>query len=123
MIAAFLVIAIFLTRSKKESSGNWIQFFARGKEAGFTIKDMEQLRRVISNCNIADPVSIFKSQKQFEMVIRSVVDSIRLSGESNEPSTQHFLSRLFDYFKKSQMAADENKIRIANRNTSGDGYD
>ncbi|MDR2542308.1 MAG: PilZ domain-containing protein [Treponema sp.] len=121
LAAFFLTLVYFLTRTRKESSGNWIQFFAKGKEAGFTIKDMEQLRRVISNCNIKEPVSIFKSKKQFEIVIRSVVNAIRLSGESSEPAVQHFLSRLFDYFRKIEMTATENKIRITNSRQISEG--
>ncbi|MCL2411161.1 MAG: PilZ domain-containing protein [Treponema sp.] len=82
---------------------------------------MEQLRRVVSNCSIKDPGSIFLSQKQFEIVIRSVVDTIRLSGESDDPQVQNFLARLFDYYKKIEMAASENKSRITNSRQISEG--
>ncbi|MCL2184293.1 MAG: PilZ domain-containing protein [Treponema sp.] len=116
-----LVILFFLFRSKKESSGNWIQFYAKGKEVGFTIKDMEQIRRLVSNCNISDPMLIFKSQKQFEKVVRSMVHAVRLSGESNDPQTQIFLSKLFDYYKRIEMAAAESKTRITTSRQISEG--
>jgi len=119
-VAFGLVLAIFLTQSR-ERSGNWIQFFAKGKEAGFTIKDMEQLRKLVATCNIKDPVAIFKSQKQFEIIVRSMVNSVRLSGERNDPSIQHFLSKLFDYFKKIEMEASESKSRISNSRQISEG--
>jgi len=117
----FLVLVYFLTRAKKETSGNWIQFFAKGKEAGFTIKDMEQIRRLVSGCNIKDPVSIFKSKKQFEIVVRSMVNTARLSGDINEPLTQIFLSKLFDYFKKIEMEATDTKVKITNSRQISEG--
>jgi c-di-GMP-binding flagellar brake protein YcgR len=107
--------------SGKEKSGNWIQFFAKGKEAGFTIKDMEQLKQIAANCQIQDPTSIFKSQKQFEKVIRSMVKTLHLSGEFNDPVTQYFLSRLFEYYKKIEMQSAENNVRITNSRQISEG--
>jgi c-di-GMP-binding flagellar brake protein YcgR len=95
-------------------SGNWIQFFAKGKEAGFTIKDMDQIKQIVASCKIQDPAGIFGSKKQFETVIRSMLNTLRLSGRREEPATQLFLSKLFDYFKKIEMQTTENKIRISN---------
>jgi c-di-GMP-binding flagellar brake protein YcgR len=122
LVAILLLIGVyFLIYFSKEKSGNWIQFFAKGKEAGFTIKDMEQLRRLVANCKINDPVGIFKSKKQFETVIRSMVNTLRLSGENYDPATQIFLSKLFDYFKKIEMESSENKIRITNSRQISEG--
>jgi c-di-GMP-binding flagellar brake protein YcgR len=121
LAAIFLACAFYFTRVKREGSGNWIQFFSKGKEAGFTIKDMEQLRRLVTNCRIPDPVSIFKSQKQFEAIIRSMVNTVRLSGERDDPATQDFLSKLFDYFKKIEMENAENKVRITNSRQISEG--
>jgi c-di-GMP-binding flagellar brake protein YcgR len=119
--AIFLLCAFYFTRAKKEGSGNWIQFFAKGKEAGFNMKDMEQLRKLVSTCKITDAVSIFKSQKQFETIIRSMVNAVRMSGERDEPATQEFLSKLFDYFHKIEMEAAENKARITNSRQISEG--
>jgi len=102
-------------------SGNWLQFFAKGKEAGFTIKDLEQLRKLVASCQIKDPISIFKSQKQFEIIIRSMVNTVRLSGEHNDPATQYFLSKLFDYFKKIEMESSEHKLKISNSRQISEG--
>jgi c-di-GMP-binding flagellar brake protein YcgR len=121
----FLVVLVtatyFLRYFYKEKSGNWIQFFAKGKEAGFNMKDLEQLRRLIASCNIKDPILIFKSQKQFELIIRSMVHAMRLSGENNDPATQFFLSKLYDYYKRIEMQSSENKIRIANSRQISEG--
>ena len=120
--AVLLICGYFFTRTKKEGSGgNWLQFYSKGKEAGFTIKDLDQLRRLISVCKIADPVSIFNSQKHLEIVIRSVINSVRMAGEFNEPSTQDFLSRLFDYCIKLGLETAEVKSRITNSRQISEG--
>jgi len=121
LILVFLVLVFFLTRAKKESSGSWIQFYAKGKEAGFSMKDMEQLRHIVAGCNIKDATSIFKSTKQFELVVRSMVNTVRLSGETGDPSIQIFLSKLFDYFKKIEMEASEIKTRITTSRQIAEG--
>jgi len=117
----FLVIAFYFTRLKKDGSGGWMQFYSKGKEAGFTIKDMEQLKQLAVSCNIKDPVSIFKSYKQFETIIHSLVRSARLSGEINDLSVQDFLSRIFDYCKKIEMNTSDNKNRITNSRQISEG--
>ena len=120
LLLVCLVAAIFLTQSR-QTSGNWIQFFAKGKEAGFSIKDLEQIRKLVASCNIKDPVGIFRSQKQFETIIRSMVNTVRLSGERGDPVIQIFLSKLFDYFKKIEMEAAESKSRISNSRQISEG--
>jgi c-di-GMP-binding flagellar brake protein YcgR len=112
---------MFVMNFGKEKSGNWIKFFAKGKEEGFTIKDMEQLRRLVVNSQIQDALSIFKSQAQFEKIIRNMVNTLHLSGDYNNPVTQYFLSRLFDYYKKIEMQSSENKTRITNSRQISEG--
>jgi len=112
VIALVLAGVMFVANSGGEKKGNWIQFFAKGKEAGFSMKDMEQLRRLVSTCQIDDPVSIFRSRSQFEKVIRSMVNTLHSSGEYNDQAIQYFLSKLFDYYHDMEMQTAENKTRI-----------
>jgi len=121
LAVVFLVLVYILTRAKDGVSGNWIQFYAKGKEAGFNMKDMEQLRRLVSNCQIKEPGSIFKSKKQFETIVRSMVNAVRLSGEINDQATQYFLSKLFDYFKKIEMESAETLARISTSRQISEG--
>ncbi|WP_461256378.1 PilZ domain-containing protein [Treponema sp. R80B11-R83G3] len=112
LIALVLAGVVFVTNSSGEKKGSWIQFYAKGKEAGFSIKDMEQLRRLVSTCQINDPVSIFRSRSQFEKVIRSMVNTLHSSGEYNDQTIQYFLSKLFDYYNDIEMQTAEDKTRI-----------
>jgi len=113
LIAFVLAGIIFVTNSSGEKKGNWIQFFAKGKEAGFSMKDMDLLKRLVSSCQISDPVSIFRYRSHFEKVIRSMVNTVHSSGDYNDQTTQYFLSKLFDYYHEMEMQTVEIKTRIA----------
>jgi c-di-GMP-binding flagellar brake protein YcgR len=112
---------LFFSRSKDDKRVNWIQFFSDGKEAGFAIKEMEQLRRLAVKCNIENPASIFRSQNQLEICIKSLVEEIRMSKESDTPLIQSFLSKLFDYYKGIELKNIDKKSSISTSHQISEG--
>jgi c-di-GMP-binding flagellar brake protein YcgR len=122
IIVVVFGLAFFLvSRSKKETPGNWVQFFAKGKDAGFSFKELELLRRLAVQCNLEDPTALFWSQQQLDVCIRSMVRSIRMSGESEERGTQSFLSKLYDYRKQIEMDKPVIKNGISNSRLISEG--
>jgi len=121
----FIIIALaaglYFTRAGSENSKEWIKFYAKGKEAGFSLRDMEYLKRLVTDCKIQYPISIFTSQKQFQTIIRSMVNSVRTTGEINDLPIQDLLSKLFDYCKKLEMESTENKVRISSSRQISEG--
>ena len=115
------LVLFFISRTKKEKSGNWIQFFTKGKEEGFSFKEVELLRRLATRCNITDPSIIYTSQIQLDNCIRSMVRGIRMSGEGEEQGTQNFLSKLYDYRKKIEMNKPHFKNGIASSRQISEG--
>lgn len=79
---------------------SWIQFFAKGKDAGFSIKEIDLLRRVAVRSEIEDPTSLFWSVKQLDLCIKGVIRRARLTGDENSLQTQDFLAKLYEYRKK-----------------------
>ncbi|MDR2144166.1 MAG: PilZ domain-containing protein [Treponema sp.] len=96
------LLVLVLSQSNKDKRKSWIQFFAKGKDAGFSFKEIELLRRLAVKCNLEDPTALFWSQNQLDMCIRNMVRSTRLSGGGDQ-ATQDFLSKLYDYRKKIEM--------------------
>jgi c-di-GMP-binding flagellar brake protein YcgR len=121
VVVALGLAVLFLSRSKKEKSGSWIQFFAKGKDAGFSFKEIELLRRLALKCNIENPSSLFWSQTQLDICIRSLVKNIRMSGEVEEMGTQDFLSKLYDYRKKIEMEKPRIKKGISSSRQISEG--
>ncbi|MDR2943046.1 MAG: PilZ domain-containing protein [Treponema sp.] len=121
IIIAFLCIVLFYRSGGEKTNANWILFFKRGKEAGFSIRELEQIRRLVVNCNIEEPETIFSSQKHLETCIRSVVNAVRMSGDSEDPGIQDFLSRLFDYCKQLGIKNSEKQSVITNSRQISEG--
>ncbi|MDR1389716.1 MAG: PilZ domain-containing protein [Treponema sp.] len=100
VVAGF--VTVILSQSGKDKKKSWLQFFAKGKDAGFSFKEIELLRRLAVKCSLDDPSSLFWSQIQLDTCIRNMVRSTRLAGGGDQ-STQDFLSKLYDYRKKIEM--------------------
>jgi c-di-GMP-binding flagellar brake protein YcgR len=113
VVAILGVVMFVISRPKKEKQSSWIQFFAKGKDAGFSFKEIELLRRLATKCNIADPASLFWSQNQLDLCIRSLVRNIRMAGEDEDQGSQDFLSKLYDYRKKIEMEKPRTKNGIS----------
>ncbi|MDR2369876.1 MAG: PilZ domain-containing protein [Treponema sp.] len=120
VVAVLGLIMLLVSRPKKEK-GSWVQFFAKGKDAGFSFREIELLRRLAVKCNIADPSSLFWSQNQLDICIRSMVRAIRMSGESDDTGTQDFLSKLYDYRKKIEMEKPRVKKGISSSRGVSEG--
>ena len=97
------LFVFFVARRKWKTQGTWLQFFAKGKDEGFTFKEIELLRRLAVKSNLADPASLFWSQNQLDVCIRSLVRINRISGGDQDENTQDFLSKLYDFRKKIEM--------------------
>ncbi|MDR1420850.1 MAG: PilZ domain-containing protein [Treponema sp.] len=120
VVAVLGVIMLVVSRPKKEK-GSWVQFFAKGKDAGFSFREIELLRRLAVKCDIDDPSSLFWSQNQLDICIRSMVRGIRMSGESDDTGTQDFLSKLYDYRKKIEMDKPRLKNGISSSRQISEG--
>jgi len=116
-----ILVGLYFTRANKEFAKNRSQFYQKGKEAGFNLKDLEQLKKLANDCNIRSSASIFKSHKLFVQIIRSMINSARMSGEINEPLVQDFLSRLFDHCKRLELETNETKNRITTSRQISEG--
>lgn len=121
-IIVLSVIFFVVSRSKKEArGGNWVQFFSKGREVGFSFKEVEMLRHLAIQCSLESPYSVFESQSQLDKCIRSMVRGIKMSGESEERGTQFFLSKLYDYRQKIEISKPHAKNSIANSRQISDG--
>jgi c-di-GMP-binding flagellar brake protein YcgR len=111
----------WFSRSKKTGRGNWIQFFARGKEAGFSFKELETLRLVAVQCGLADPCSLFTSQNQLDKCLFVLVQHLKESGESEDREAQDFLSRVYEYRQKMEVSAPNAGGRITSSRWISEG--
>jgi c-di-GMP-binding flagellar brake protein YcgR len=115
------VLYLVVSRPKKEEGGSWVQFFSKGKEAGFSLKEIEMLRQLTIQCGIEPPHAIFESQTQLDKCIHSLVRSARMSGESDNRTTRDFLSKLYDYRQKIEVNKNRDQNKIAHSRQISEG--
>jgi c-di-GMP-binding flagellar brake protein YcgR len=116
------ILVLFLSRSKKEKQGSWLQFYAKGKDAGFSFREIGLLRSLAQKSNLEDPGSLFWSQNQLDICIRSLVRTMRLSGDEDQQS-QDFLSKLYEYRKKIEMSKPRIKNGISSSRQISEGQE
>ena len=120
VIAVSVVVLLVLSVTNKEKA-SWIQFYAKGKDAGFSFREIEMLRKLAVKSNLEDPSSLFFSQIQLDLCIRSLVRNLHLSGGTEDSANQDFLSKLYDYRKKIEMEKPRIKNGISNSRQISDG--
>jgi hypothetical protein len=106
----FLIFVIF--RRSQDSFSSWWQFRAKGREAGFSFREIRRLRELADAANVPNALSVFQSRTAIDICIRSLVRMMRLSGE-DEPERQEFLSKLYEYRKKIEIRSAAEKAGIS----------
>ena len=119
VIAAGLLILLFSLKDKHKSG--WLQFLSKGKEAGFSFREIEILHKLAANAKIEEPAAIFLSPKYLDLCIKAFVRTLHLSGATDEKGNQDFLSKLYDYRQKIEMEKPGLKAGISNSRQISDG--
>ena len=115
------VIYLVVSRPKKEEGGDWMLFFSKGKEEGFSLKEIEMLRQLTIQCGLESPHSIFESQAQLDKCIQSLVRSVKMAGGSEDKGTRDFLSKLYDYRQKIEVNKNHAQNKIAHSRQISEG--
>lgn len=90
----------------------WLQFYVKGKEAGFRFGELNLLRHVAIDNNLKDPTSLFWSEKTLDRCIRATVIRFRSEGQEETEYAVKYLSRLFDFRKRVEFNLPKYRIGI-----------
>jgi len=121
VIIAVTGVLLLVLSFKDKGKAGWVQFYAKGKDAGFSLREIELLRQLSIKSKVEDPASLFWSQNQLDQCIRSFVKSLQFSGNGNSQENQEFLSKLYDFRKKIEMEKPRIKNGISNSRQMVDG--
>jgi c-di-GMP-binding flagellar brake protein YcgR len=115
------IVVLAASRFRTENDRSWVQFFAKGKDSGFSFKELELLRRLAMKNNLEDPTVLFRSQNQLDLCIRTLVRNMQSTGSDEDPGNQDFLSKLYDFRKKIAMDTPRVKWGISNSRQISEG--
>jgi c-di-GMP-binding flagellar brake protein YcgR len=118
IIAVVGGIGFLVSSQGKGKSASWLQFYAKGKDSGFSIKEIELLRQLAVQSDLEDPSSLFWSQKQLDLCIRSLIKDVE---EGSDQDGHDFLAKLYDFRKKIEMNKPKNKNGLDDSRQISDG--
>lgn len=99
----------------------WFQFYVRGKESGFSVGEVNLLRRVAIENKLKNPTSLFWSVKTLDRCIRSAIIGFRAAGSENDHKSQEFLSKLFDFRRRVEFDQPKYRLGIASTRSIAPG--
>jgi c-di-GMP-binding flagellar brake protein YcgR len=115
------ICAAFVYSSRKSGAqGSWIQFFAKGADSGFSLREIELLRKLAVRCNLQEPSALFWSREQLDQCIKTLVRAQK-SGGGEDLGGQDFLYKLYEYRKKVEMEKPGIKSGINNSRQISEG--
>ncbi len=80
------------------------EFYAAGKDAGFALRDIRLLHRVAREAGLANPSSLFWSQRSLDRCIEAVYARWYAEGLEDLPRNAAFLDDLFRYRKTIELS-------------------
>ncbi|MDR2659471.1 MAG: PilZ domain-containing protein [Spirochaetaceae bacterium] len=104
IIASGIGAAFFIIKRNKTGGGvSWVQFYTKGKEAGFSDTDIKLLKELAQHSGIEHPAALFWSQVQIDECIKKFIQEIKQNQTEFLPENQEFLAKLYDFRKKMEM--------------------
>jgi len=101
LIPAAIVVAIFIyLRVVGHGSFPWVQFYTKGKESGFSFREVGLLRKIAVETQIENPTALFWSIKQLNRSIKEMIVKLRSRDLLDDDESNHLLSKLYDLRKR-----------------------
>ncbi len=120
LVGVLAVITLLIIGLGGEQS-SWLQFYARGKEAGFSLAEMNYLKGIALESKIDEPMSIFWSERTLDKAIRLVSQRKREEGSDKLPETLAFMSKLYDFRKRVEFEHPRYKSGLKSTRTIAPG--
>jgi c-di-GMP-binding flagellar brake protein YcgR len=110
VVAAAVAAAFALLRVVGRGRFPWVQFYAKGKESGFTLHEIHLLRRIAIETKLENPTSLFWSIKQLDRSIKEIIVKLRAKDLLDDQGSNQLLGKLFELRKKVEF--DQPKYRL-----------
>ncbi len=110
----FVLLIILLVVLRKMGGGNfpWIQFYAKGRESGFSMNECRLLRKVAVENRLENPTSLFWSINQLDRSIRGTIIRFRDEGGLTDEENVKFVSKLFDFRRRVELNLPKYKLGL-----------
>ena len=101
LVPAAIVAAIFIyLRVAGHGSFPWIQFYTKGKESGFSFREVGLLRKIAIETQLENPTALFWSIKQLNRSIKEMIIKLRSHNLMDDEESNRLLSKLYELRKR-----------------------
>ena len=110
----FILLIVLISVLRRMGGGNfpWLQFYAKGRESGFSMKEIHLLRKVAVENRLENPSSLFWSIKQLDRSIRGTINKFRDENSLYEEPNVRFISKLFDFRRRVELNLPKYKLGL-----------
>jgi hypothetical protein len=113
LILALFFLAVFVyLRIAGHGSFPWIPFYTKGKESGFTFKEINLLRKVAIETKLDNPSTLFWSIKKLDRSVKQIIVGLRSQGREDEAEANYLLSKLFELRKRIEFDQPRYKLGL-----------
>jgi len=111
-LAFLAVLAVILLRRAGGGRFPWLQFYMKGREAGFVFREINLLRRVAIENKLDNPTALFWSMKQLDRALKGTIIRYRARSQEQDPEYNHLLGKLFELRKRVEFDQPKYKVGI-----------
>jgi c-di-GMP-binding flagellar brake protein YcgR len=111
-VCLLIVGAIILLRRAGGGRFPWMQFYLRGRESGFSLREINLIRRVAVEARLEEPTALFWSVKQLDRAIKAFIIKYRSYGKEQDPEYHALLGKLFELRQKVEFELPRYKLGI-----------
>ncbi len=100
IVSALMLVGVILVVQARSGAGFSLpEFYAAGKDAGFSLRQIRLLHRVARETRLLNPSSLFWSQRSLDRCIETIYMRFYRDGLEDVPENAAFLDQLFAYRK------------------------
>ena len=112
VLAMLAILAVILLRRAGGGRFPWLQFYMKGREAGFVFREINLLRRVAIENKLDNPTALFWSMKQLDRALKGTIIRYRARSQEQDPEYNHLLGKLFELRKRVEFDQPKYKVGI-----------
>lgn len=110
LVLLLLVTLTLLLRGERRFSP--IEFFARGKEVGFTVSEATRIRDMGRIAGLRDPTSALWSIRELDACIKAFTRKYRNEGKDRDRTVLAFMEKLYEFRKRLEFEQPKYKAGI-----------
>ncbi len=116
-----ILIFVVLIITKGGFRFPWVQFYVKGKESGFTFREVGLLRKVAVQNRLKNPTALFWSEKSLDRCIRNTIVKFRSRKTVDTKESQAFLEQLFGFRKRVEFNQPKYRLGITSSRSMNAG--